>query len=773
MLRELIAIYRDELQLDVMVINTYKALLEERPRRCRRRWSQLGEDLRGNGALERPHSSPRGAGSSRRRTRTREGRASSSRVAGLWIDRFANYNQATKPLEAIVEIEPENREALSQLKTIYTKKRAWKGLYAVLEKESQLASDPSARLQMKVELARLAGDRLHRNADAIKLWREVLEEAPDTEGALDTLEKLADREKEWETLAFALELRASRDEGDTIKILQKLGGVYGDRLEDQAKAAATWKRILEIDPKNGRALRTLREAFLKGEDWDGLHALYADAEDWEGLVDVLGSAAERTEISGTKIELSFRAAKIYEDQLGNPERAFRSYERVLSVDPENQEAAAALAKIYTEQEKWPRLVKMKEILYLGLGEDVALEDRLAALAELRKLCVEQLRDDGTAFEWATKAYELAPSDRMVRDQLEASAQAAGKHEDLARLFTARLESDDASSKEKTSLRRKLAGLAGEKLGQTSEAISQLEQILESDPNDEESIRVLDRLYRSEGRIQDLRKLFVHRLEHVDDNPTRYDILKELAELEEIQLQDVESAAERHRAILEIDGTDVESLAALDRMAVDGERWGELADVLRRRMDLADTDERTELTLRLGDVMRAKLDDPGGAVVAYAERAPRGARPVPTRRPSADLEEVADDRRAPQRGAMRHLERAYEASRSSTRSWRRCLADATRGNRGRRGPARASSSPRRARRYGARGSRGRLHCARGRVPRPAGRPRTSGTVWHGGGRGGRQAREPRDRVRDRDRSGGSGRRTTCHGARRAAWPRSTT
>lgn len=654
LLRELIAIYRDQLQLDVMVINTYKALLEERPG-DHEALVELGKTYEGMGrwndlirvldeqaqATEDPHARVELL----------------MRVARLWIDRFANYNQATKPLEAIVEIEPENREALSQLKTIYTKKRAWKGLYAVLEKESQLASDPSARLEMKVELARLAGDRLHRNADAIKLWREVLEEAPDTEGALDTLEKLADREKEWETLAFALELRAKRSEGDPIKVLQKLGGVYGDRLEDQAKAAATWKRILEIDPKNGRALRTLREAFLKGEDWDGLHALYADAEDWEGLVDVLGSAAERTDAAETKKELSFRAAKIYEEQLGNPERAFRSYERVLSVEPDNQEAASALVKIYTEQEKWPRLVKMKEILYGGLSEDASLEDRLAALDELRRLCVERLSDDGTAFDWATKAYELAPDDRKVRDQLEASSQAAGKHEELARLFTARLESDDATSSEKTALRRKLAGLAGEQLGQTSEAIAQLEQILESDPNDEESIRVLDRLYRSEGRVPDLRKLFVHRLEHVEDKPTRYDILKELAELEELQLQDVESAAERHRAILEIDATDLESLAALDRMAVEGERWGELADVLRRRMDLADAEDRTDLTLRLGNVMHEKLDDPAGAIVAYADvlkDRPGDGRAV------TGLEEIAQiDELKLQ--AMRHLEKAYEAT----------------------------------------------------------------------------------------------------------------
>lgn len=91
-------------------------------------------------------------------------------------------------------------------------------------------------------------------------------------------------------------------------------------------------------------------------------SLYADANDWEGLVEVLGNAADRTDDVELKKELSFRAANLYENQIGEPHRAFRNYERVLSVDSENVEAAKALAPIYEKEEKWPRLVGMLELL---------------------------------------------------------------------------------------------------------------------------------------------------------------------------------------------------------------------------------------------------------------------------------------------------------------------------------------------------------------------------------------------------------------------------
>ena len=96
------------------------------------------------------------------------------RVARLWIERFANYNQATRPLEQVVAIDPDICVEVTELKEIYTKKRAWKQLFDVQRAEAELASDPDARHAMRVDVAKVAGERLHRHADAIALWKEVI-----------------------------------------------------------------------------------------------------------------------------------------------------------------------------------------------------------------------------------------------------------------------------------------------------------------------------------------------------------------------------------------------------------------------------------------------------------------------------------------------------------------------------------------------------------------------------------------------------------------------
>ncbi|MCA9575340.1 MAG: hypothetical protein H6726_15810 [Sandaracinaceae bacterium] len=618
-LREMVVIYRDHLKLDVMVINTYSAILAEAP-----------DDLE---ALEALASTYEAMGRWNDLIRVLTQRADTSqnaservalysRVASLWIDRFANYNQATKPLESVLELDPDNRAALGQLKDIYSKKRAWAALYEVLKKEGSLASDPGARLAGRIELAQIAGERLHKHADAIALWKEVLAEAPDTPGALDALEKLAEREKDWDSLAEVLERRISEsnDDAERIKLLQKLGPIHSDHRSDPAAAARAWQRVLEIEPKNGRALRTLREAFIGARDWTGLESLYAEANDWEGLVEVLGNAADRTDDIELKKELSFRAAHLYENQIGEPHRAFRNYERVLAVDSENVQAATALVPIYEREEKWPRLVGLLELLARNsdTSEDGGAA-RLELLERLRVLCLTQLGDASAAFKHAAEAYRVAPENQDTRLALAETAERAGAYAPLVELYRARLKSDGVDSVERTELRRRIASVAGEQLGATADAIVELKAILEGDPRDVEALDVLGRLYRVEGKSSELRELYDHRLAHTDAPSERWVLLSEVAELEEHLLEEPDSAAARYRAILEIEPMDADSLRALDRLASAAGRWEEVSAMLGRRRELveAGSSEAGQLALRHGDVLRTFLSRPADAVEAYA------------------------------------------------------------------------------------------------------------------------------------------------------------
>lgn len=618
LLREMVGIYRDHLHLDVMVINTFNAILELAPddEEALRALSETYEGMgRWNDLIQVL---------SRQADATEDAAHKVdllSKVASLWIERFANYNQATKPLEQIVEIEPEHRGALASLKEIYGKKRAWAALFDVLQKEVALASDPEARNTLRVEMATLAGERMHRHSDAIAIWRDVLEEAPATGTALDALEKLSEREKDWATLAYVLEKRVEGAETDEarIKLLQRLGTVCGEHLGEPARAAEVWQRVLELDPRNGRAVRTLRESFLAAQDWQSLEALYAETNDWEGLVDVLGTAAERTTDPDLKVTLSFKAAAIYEGPIGEPHRAFRNYERVLTVQPSNTQAAEKLIPIYERDEKWGRLVNLKAMLLAELPEDADVADKLELLSSLREVSLERLSDEDGAYLYAVEAYQIAPTDDDVVANLEAAAEAAKAHEALAQAYLARLGTGDLGADEELRLRRRVAQIAGEHLGQTEKAIEQLENVLRVDPTDMATMDVLDGMYRADGKTDALRALFLKRIEITDDPDRRFGLLGELAILEEGPVGDPESARGRYEAMRELRPDDEVVLRALDRHYTEGELFPALAEVVEARLNHASSDQqRLPFMLRLADLCLNHLGQGERALRLYAD-----------------------------------------------------------------------------------------------------------------------------------------------------------
>jgi len=616
LLRDLIPIYRDALQLDSMLIQVYGEILGVSPYDTEAltalcglyedagRWNELIQVLERRAEL-----APEPAD---KVTLYR-------RIAALWMERFGNMNQATVPLERVIELEPDHPEALAELKDIYTKKRKWDSLYGILAREAELCEDPEARLDKKIEMAALCTERLQNNAAAIALWKDILAEAPETADALDTLENLAEREKDWETLVAVLRTRAEAATNDKEKIdlFQRMGVVFMERLEQPLDAIEVWEAVLELEPDATRVRRMLKDAYVAQGDWQALDALYAAAEDWAGLAEAFSQASETAQDPASVVELSLRAADLYTDPLGDPGRSARCYERAHAADPSNVRAAAGLVPIYQRDHKWSDYARMLEVVESGSAQDEAIETRLARISSLRSVYLNRLRDPEASLGWATRAYLLEPSDPGVVSGLEESAEAAGAYADLVALFRDRLEHAALDLAERLDLQRRIAAIAGERLGESEESIRQLEAILEVKPDDAEAMAVLDRLYRAARRFADLRGLYERRLAQVADPAEEWVLLNEVAQIEEEQLGDLPAAAERHWRIIESNPHDVDALRAVERLSQQLKQWDRLDAALERRLQSKVSDEdRLSVYLQLADLRRLYLEDAAGALECY-------------------------------------------------------------------------------------------------------------------------------------------------------------
>lgn len=576
-------------------------------------------------------------------------------IARRWLDQFSNVQNAVEAYEKLRQAKPEDAEASEKLKELYTKRRSYRQLFELHESEAERASGAERRALWN-EMARVASEKLDRGADAARLYKQILAEDPNDAAALDALEKQAERDKDFRTVAEALEKRAelAREDAARLVILQKLGGVYAERLNDAAGALRTWRRVLDLSPGHAKATRILRDSYVSLGDYDGLTELYAQTSDWDGLVEVLSGAADRVSDPEVKVELSFRAAEVYEERLNAPERAFRAYERVLSVRPNDRRAAAALVPLYESEEKWARLPALYEVLLSHAKDDV---ERRGLSRKLASVSGTRLADRASAFRHAQRAYELAPTDPQALSELESFAKSSGEWAAFTRTLEGRVNEGSVSVAERRALRLKLAESYAGNANKPDDAIRVYRELLAQNHDDEEVIAALDRLLRTNPSYrEDLRWLFRLRVSRAADRE-RAALLGEWALLEEEALESPNAAADLYRELLEIEPSERRALRALSRILVGlGDPEG-AAEVLQRERDLEEGETRVLRELDLARLYISPLKKPHEALAA-AKRAldvtPNDARVV------ALLEELLQISETRATSALL-LEEAYRAS----------------------------------------------------------------------------------------------------------------
>jgi tetratricopeptide (TPR) repeat protein len=635
-LHEIVEIYRDKLRLDVMVINTYNAILKIDPDN-RRAGDELAGKYRALGRwndliaiLTRKVDGQRLADAERV--------ALLREIADLWAERFGNFANAIKPLERIVELSPGDPDAVARLKEIYTKRRQWRALIDVLGREASVLAGAERRAKQG-EMARLAAERLGDTRLAIEIHNRVLAEAGDAADTLVALAALYEREKRYLALVEILHRQRAGAAGkEAIALLEKLGQIYADRLHAPQQAAAAWQDVLEIEPGHGKALRTLRELYATAGDFAGLERLYARLGQQEELVDALLGIADRLEARAARLPLIERAAQLAQqraDAAREPaaapalERARQVWERVLAVDPQHTAAATALAPIYARQEKWSRLIQVLEI-ELAAAPDAAA--RLAKIAEIRQLCEQKLASRTLAFTWTLRAFELDPTSEALYADVLRLAGEPEQWREVAAAFEHQLAAGQLPDAVRLQLTRELARIASRRLGDPERARSYHRQVLALAPDDREAEQHLEELAIQLHDWPELLASYRRRAAREKDATERASLLIEIASLQEEKLVDLDGAAATyHEALVALPGQ-LRALRALARIEEARGDWESLVDVLAQ--ELAQTPEgprdasggpgrfpgsaRFQLLMRIGVLEETSLERPGRALAAFRD-----------------------------------------------------------------------------------------------------------------------------------------------------------
>ncbi len=623
---EIVAIYRDRLNLDVMVVTTYLNILQLKPDHpaalaalagryeAQGRYGDLVQILARQAEV---------AGDPAARV------ALHRRIAALWADKLGKHQNAVASFEKIFEADPTDAETGARLKDLYTKGRAWRPLVEVLRKELPHVNAAGRRARL-AEMARIAGERLNDTREAIALYNQVLGIEAHDETALGGLATLYERERRWPALVEILERQRQNAEGDAVAelaLLERRGTLLYERMAASEAAIEVFRRIQTLDPKNGRAARALREIYAQAGDYSALEALYAEQGAFGELCDQLTSLADRTADMGARTRLLERVAALSQEKLNQPERALKAYERILATDPRNRKAALALVPLYRAAQKWPRLLATYEVL-LGPAatSDGATADRMELFAEARRISEQRLGSKALAFQWCARAFEAAAKNPEVRTDLERLAGEADEWGALAALYEARLGTS-TDAEERIWLLRRMLRISATRLFKPQETRRAAELILAEVGYDEEADGALETVLTQAKAWPELAKLLHGRADRAPDAAERVKLLLRIAPIEEERVADLAAAAATWSAIVDAEPANERALRALVRVSEARQDWSGVVEALRRDLasratgaaDSKETaKEREELLLRIGNLQETRLKDEGATFASYRE-----------------------------------------------------------------------------------------------------------------------------------------------------------
>jgi golgin subfamily B member 1 len=542
-----------------------------------------------------------------------------TKAAELYTGKFANQAEAVKAYEAVLAIDPENRNAIDYLRQMYEKRRDWEKLLGLERREAErLYGDE--RAQKFLEIAKLATERVKKPDVCIELWQQVLDSDPQNAEALGALGGLYERNKDFEKLVSVLEKQAevTYDNAQKIQILTKLGTIYGDRLNNDEGAVIAWRTLLSIDPNDRKAQEALKKKYLALGRWDDLEVFYAETGKWDEFIRVLEQQEAKEQDPSAKAGMLFKIAELWADKKQKLDRAARAYEKVLELEPQNLRAAEALIPIYTQAGNSKALANAIEV---KLNHEEDAYQKIALLREVAGLYEGKVREPQKAFARYITAFSLFPSDEQTTIDVERAAKVTGQWTEVHEAYRTAIEQaiDAGDAALGITLRLKLGRVLVEEMNQVDEALAVYRAVYDADSENAEALAALERLYRATSRYSDLLGIYEKRRELSNDFTEKKQISYEIAKLYETEVRDLDRAIDTYNAVLEDEPTDPHALKALDVLYGQLERWQPYVDTLRRRIELdVGEEELIDLKFRLGQTLEKHTGDPAGALENYRE-----------------------------------------------------------------------------------------------------------------------------------------------------------
>ena len=559
-------------------------------------------------------------------------------LAQVYDRELGDIAKAIETYQGILDLDADELPAIQSLDRLYGQAERWYDLLSNLERQVELADNTGETVSLKYRIGHLWQLRLGDMARAIESYREALDMDPshtETLHALDglvkgkvepvmaarVLEPIYEATGEFAKLVEVLEVMVANNEDPLARVdlLHRIAILHEQQIGNSHAAFDAHARALRDDSGNHLTLGHIeRLAEITGT--------------WEPLAQLYGAEAARSMDVPRQVDLYTRLARVYEQEVNDVPMAIATLRKLLEAEFDNKPAVLALDRLYSATAAWPELTEI-------LRREIQLADNDAEVADLQyrlgQVLEAQLGDRKSAVETYREILTNHPTHEAALGALEQMFHAGHLQLEIGAVLEPLYEASSEFNKlhgihevqlqkltgpDRQGMYQRLAELAEQRLFDQNKALDWWASAIVEDPRWERALEESERLAGETGAWHDMVVAYTQALEKVqggDKDVKRLTLLR-LARVYEFEMHDPANAVATHLSVLEIDPKDADALASLDRLYLTAGMYEDLAEILRRRIEVVqDTDEQLELYFRRGAIFADALGDLEQALNCYS------------------------------------------------------------------------------------------------------------------------------------------------------------
>lgn len=556
------------------------------------------------------------------------------RTAQLHHQRLGDPERAIESYQRVLSLDSDSREALAALDELLFGAERYDEQAAILEQRLQVESEEEL-LDLKFRLAEVQNHRLEAPALALHTYKDVLALSPSHAGARAALEALL-KHPELDVQAAELLEQIYEGSGDSERLLE-VTEVLATRAEGAQEKVRLWGRVAAVaEQRLGNTVRAfqaqaraLRAAPSDEQVREELERLAPLAEQRPQLGELYLSLAE--ELAPLPEARRFRLWAAANDQeLGNFDAAVQSLERLLELDPTDVEALDTLESIHRRSGNAAEVVAVLD-RQLQFG---ATDEQAIALHERRaEVFLDHLGKPVEAVEAYRAILLIDPARVSALASLESLYKSQERWAELCDVLSSRLGLEDDPD-ESRKLRMRMAELYQRNLEQPDNAIDIYQDVLVSDPYDDEALasleglaqnprlelsvsEILEPLYQQRGDYDKLIGVYEVQVRQSTDTVRKVELLHRIAGLHEDVAANFERATDALSRALALDPLNESTVESLERIARSTATQESLAKTYQ---DLAEHQAEPALAAHLysaaAQVLEREVADSGRAVALY-------------------------------------------------------------------------------------------------------------------------------------------------------------